>query len=221
MPEPAFEMYAACAEAVRATVVRVMPQPEFEFALDGILAAVTSATRVIYLTDPNNPTGRPIPPGAIERIAIAAPRAFVLVDEAYADFSGRTAIGPLLDRARHVIVGRTFAKGHGLAALRVGALVAHPDTLARIRPLQPPYSLHAWPITALGAALGDRASVEWYVAPSAASPPRVYSWAARLGLAYSPTAATSVKSVRSRSKAFRRRLRSANTPSIASERHAS
>jgi histidinol-phosphate aminotransferase len=192
VPEPAFEMYAACAEAVRATVVRVMPQPEFAFALDGILAAITSATRVIYLTDPNNPTGRPIPAGAIERIAMAAPRAIVLVDEAYADFSGRTAIGPLLDRTRNVIIGRTFAKGHGLAALRVGALVAHPDTLARIRPLQPPYSLNAWAITALGAALGDRAYVEWYVGQSADSRARVYAWAARLGLAYWPSEANFV-----------------------------
>src|SRR5262245_38657804 len=56
VPEPAFEMYAACAETVRADVVRVMPRPDFAFALEEILGAITGATRVIYLTDPNNPT---------------------------------------------------------------------------------------------------------------------------------------------------------------------
>ena len=57
----------------------------------------------------------------------------MLVDEAYADFSGRTMIGPRLDRHRNLVVGRTFAKAHGLAGLRIGALVGHPDTIAPIR----------------------------------------------------------------------------------------
>ena len=79
----------------------------------------------------------------------------MLVDEAYAEFSGRTFIGPALDRHRNLVVGRTFAKAHGLAALRIGALVAHPDTLAPLRPLLPPYSLNIAAVRALAAALDD------------------------------------------------------------------
>src|SRR5690606_11037982 len=137
-PEPAFEMYRVCAEAVGLTVTAIQPKADFAFPLDELLEAAPKAG-VVYLTDPNNPTGLGIPTGAIEQIAATAPDAIVLVDEAYADFSGRTIIGPALERHRNLVVGRTFAKGHGLAALRIGALVAHPETLAPLRELLPPF----------------------------------------------------------------------------------
>jgi histidinol-phosphate aminotransferase len=179
IPDPAFEMYEVWAETVQATSVRVPPDDDFRFPLDRILAAVTADTRLVYLTDPNNPTGLSLPPGVVERIAEAAPRALVLVDEAYADFSGRTSIGPLLDRRRNVIVGRTFAKAHGLAALRAGALIGHPDTLEELRRFLPPFSLNVAVIPALAAALDDRAYVEWYVAESAESRRRIYAFCRR------------------------------------------
>ena len=124
---------------------------------------------MIYLTDPNNPTGLGIPGGRRrDAIAAAAPHALVLVDEAYADFSGRTLIGPLLDRQRNVIIGRTFAKAHGLAALRVGALVAHPDTL------EPAAADRCCPSASTSARLPrstprstTAAYLDWYVAESA------------------------------------------------------
>jgi histidinol-phosphate aminotransferase len=177
--EPAFEVYDMCAAAIGARVVRIPPAPDFQFPLDRILAAVTSATRVIYLTDPNNPTGLGIPAGAVEAIATAAPQAFVLVDEAYADFSGRTLIGPLLERRPNVVVGRTFAKGHGMAGLRVGAIVAHASTVNRLRPMQLPFSVNACAIAALEAALEDRAYLDWYVAESRASRELVYDFCRR------------------------------------------
>ena len=151
--EPAFEMYAASAEAVGLGAVHIPSGDDFRFPLEAILAAIGPHTRLIYLTDPNNPTGLAIPGGAVEQIAAAAPQAIVLVDEAYAEFSGRTFIGPALDRYRNLIVGRTFAKAHGLAALRVGALIAHPETLAPLRRILPPYSLNIAAVRALSAAL--------------------------------------------------------------------
>src|SRR5579871_2720747 len=153
--EPAFEMYAVFAAAAGASLVQVECEAEFRFSIDRLLAAVTPATRLIFLTDPNNPTGSALPGGAIERAAAAAPQAIVFVDEAYADFSGRTAIGALLDRRRNVIVGRTFAKAYGLAGLRAGAMVAHPDTLDLVRPLLEPFSVNVCAVRALGAALED------------------------------------------------------------------
>jgi histidinol-phosphate aminotransferase len=182
-PEPAFEMYRVCAEAVGLPVTPIPPRADFAFPLDELLEAASRAG-VVYLTDPNNPTGLGIPAGAIEQIAAAAPDAIVLVDEAYADFSGRTIIGPALERHRNLVVGRTFAKGHGLAALRIGALVAHPDTLAPLRDLLPPFSLNIAAITALGAALDDQAWVDAYVAQSTDSRARIYAWCDRLDLTY-------------------------------------
>jgi len=191
-PEPAFEMYAACADASGLGVVRIAPEPGFRFPLDAMLAAISPDTRVIYLTDPNNPTGLGVPRGALEQIGSAAPGATVLVDEAYADFSGRTAIGPMLDRHRNLIVGRTFAKAHGLAALRAGALVAHPDTLAPLRRIQPPFSLNVCAIRALDAALGDRTYLDWYVAQSVESRRIVYDLCARHRLTCWPSEANFV-----------------------------
>jgi histidinol-phosphate aminotransferase len=192
--EPAFEMYAACAEAVGAEVVRVLPETagDFEFPLARLLDAITSTTRVVYLTDPNNPTGLAIAAGAVETIASRAPQALVLVDEAYADFSGRTLIGPALDRHRNLIVGRTFAKAHGLAALRVGALIGHPETLDPLRRLLPPYSINICAILALGASLDDRAYVDAYVAQSAVSRDLIYAFCERGRLHYWPSQANFV-----------------------------
>jgi histidinol-phosphate aminotransferase len=182
--DPAFEMYTACAEAAGGRIVRVAPRVDFEFPLDAVLSAISARTRLIYLTDPNNPTGRPVPAGSVEQIAAAAPHAVVLLDEAYADFSGRTMIGPALDRHRNLIVGRTFAKGYGLAGLRAGALVANPATLEPLRRILPPYSLNVCAVQGLAAALEDRTYVDWYVSQSAISRDMIYACCERLGLRF-------------------------------------
>jgi histidinol-phosphate aminotransferase len=190
--DPAFEMYAASAEAVGLGALHIQPEDDFCFPLEAILAAIGPHTRLVYLTDPNNPTGLAIPPGAVEQIAAAAPHAIVLVDEAYAEFSGRTFIGPPLDRHRNLVVGRTFAKAHGLAALRVGALVAHPDTLAPIRRILPPYSLNIAAVRALAAALQTPDYLEQYVAQSQESRRLIYAACDRHGFKYWPSEANFV-----------------------------
>lgn len=182
-PEPAFEMYRICAEAVGLSARGIPPKPDFAFPLEEIIDASERAG-AIYLTDPNNPTGLGIPAGAVDRIAAAVPQALVLVDEAYADFSGRTLIGSLLDQRRNVLVGRTFAKGHGLAALRIGALVGHPDALAPLRELMPPFTLNIAALRALEAALNDEPWLQAFVAQAAASRDAIYRSCNARGLSY-------------------------------------
>jgi histidinol-phosphate aminotransferase len=182
--EPTFEMYADCTEGAGGKLVRVDPGDDFQFPIEAVLRSVGERTRLIYLTDPNNPTGIGIPAQDIVRIAAAAPRALVLVDEAYADFSDHTSIGPALDRYRNLIVGRTFAKAHGLAALRIGALVAHPDALEPLRRILMPYSINVCAIRALTAALADRSFLEEYVNQSRESRDLIYSFCERQGLKY-------------------------------------
>lgn len=174
--EPAFEMYAVCIAAVGGTQVTVEPTEDLSFSLEGVLAAITPGTRLIYLCNPNNPSGQPIPAGAIETIAKAAPGACVFVDEAYAEFSRRTIVGPTLDRLRNVVVGRTFAKAYGLAALRVGALIGHPDALTPLRAVMPPFSVNVAALVALEAALADQPYVDWYVRESQQSRDLLYAW---------------------------------------------
>lgn len=192
--EPAFEMYAIGVEAAGGQVRRVPPGPDFQFSLDALLDALTPGVRLVFLTSPNNPTGLSLPDGVVERVAAAAPGALIVVDEAYADFSGRTSL-PLLsrpDNLDNLIVGRTFSKGHGLAGLRVGALVANPRTLAGVRRQLPPFSVNTAAITALGAALDDEAYLAARVAEAREAKAMVYEACDRLGLRYWPSDANFV-----------------------------
>jgi len=186
--DPTFEMFEEFARIVGAGLVRIDPEPDFGFPLERVLAAITAHTRVIYLVDPNNPTGRPLPAGAAESIASAAPQAIVLVDEAYADFAGRTLIGQVFERCPNLVVGRTFAKGHGLAGLRVGALVGHTATVAALRRMIPPFNVNVAAIRALDAALTDDTYLHWYVAQAVESRRAIAAFCERRGLTYWPSA---------------------------------
>lgn len=185
--EPAFEMYAIYIQGVGFEIVRVSPGEDFAFPTDAFMRALSPETRLVYLTDPNNPTGQPIPAGTAERAAAALPNALVLQDEAYSEFVGRSIIGPALDRHRNLIVGRTFAKALGLAGLRVGAIVAHPDTLEPMRRSLPPFAVNVVALRALEAALGDRAYLERSVAQATASKQAIYDFCRRRGLRFWPS----------------------------------
>jgi histidinol-phosphate aminotransferase len=190
---PAFDMYAACSDAAGGRVVEIAPAPDLSFPIDRVRASITDRTRLVWLTTPNNPTGQEIPRNVILAIAEAAPRATVFVDEAYADFCSDTLVGdPVLDRRPNLVVGRTFAKAHGLAALRAGALVGSPATLAPLRQVVLPYSLNVCAAAALPAAFGDRAYFDWYLAEVRESRALLYAALDRLGVPYWRSAANFV-----------------------------
>lgn len=174
---PAFDMYAACTDAAGGTVVELPLGPTFAFPLDVVLSAIHERTRLVWLTNPNNPTGQSIPRDTIVQIARAAARALVFVDEAYVDFGGESLIGdPVLAELPHVIVGRTFAKAYGLAGLRAGAVIGAPQTIARLRRVVPPYSINTCAAAALPAAFADSAHYDWYLGQVAESKTVLYRW---------------------------------------------
>lgn len=182
---PAFDMYAASADAAGGRIVAVRLTDDFGFPLSDVLAAITPKTRIVYITDPNNPTGQSVPAGAVQQIAAAAPHALVFVDEAYAEFRGDLTVNQaLLDQHANVVIGRTFAKAHGLAAIRVGALVSAPSTLEALRRVVPPYSLNVAAAVALPAALADREHLRAYLREVRASRALLYDTFDRLGVRY-------------------------------------
>lgn len=190
---PAFDMYAACSDATGGRVVEVPLGREFEFPLDAVLGAIGERTRIVWLTNPNNPTGQIVPRDAILQIAAAARGALVFVDEAYVDFCEETLLDDdVLDRMPNVVVGRTFAKAYGLAGLRVGALVGQPDRLASMRRAVPPYSLNACAAAALPAALGDTAYFDWYLDQVSRSKAMLYDEFERRGVSHWKSAANFV-----------------------------
>jgi len=186
--QPAFDMYSACAEAVGARIIDVPPMQDFFFPLQRVLKAIGPRTRIIFLTNPNNPTGLSIPRGSIAAVAAAAHDALVFLDEAYADFSGQTMIeDAATGRIPNLVVGRTFAKAFGLAGLRAGAVVSSAATLAPIRRAVLPYTLNAYAAAALPAAIDDREYYEWYLAEVRESKRLLYETLARLGVRFWPS----------------------------------
>jgi histidinol-phosphate aminotransferase len=184
VPQPAFEIFEFDTSVVGGRTIRVMPKPDFAFALDDVLAAITARTRVVFLTNPNNPTGVSMPMADIRTIAGRMPEgSIVFVDEAYADFAGRSFIAEL-GAFPNVIVGRTFSKAHGLAGLRLGALLGDPARLEPLRRVVPVYSVNLAAVVAVQAALEDADHVRDYLRQVEESKTMLYSTCERLGLRY-------------------------------------
>ena len=186
--QPAFDMYAACADGVGGRIVDVLPGRDLGLPTRRILDALSDRTRILFLTSPNNPTGLSIPAGTVESIARAAPQAMVFLDEAYADFSGESMIGAAASGAiPNLIVGRTFAKAYGLAGVRAGALFGTPAGLAAMRRVIPPYSLNLFAAAALPAALADVEYYNWYLSEVRESKGLLYEVLERHGVRYWPS----------------------------------
>jgi len=187
VPEPAFEIFRFDTAVAGGKLVQVMPRPQFAFPLDEVLAAITPRTRVVFLTNPNNPTGVAMPLDAIRTIARRVPAgAVVFVDEAYAEFAGESFI-PELDAFPNVIVGRTFSKAFGLAGLRIGCLVGAPEAMYPIRQAIPVYSVNIAAVAAVQAALADLDYLRSYLVEVAESKQLLYAACDRLGLTYFPS----------------------------------
>ena len=191
VPLPAFDPYPNSTAAVGATAVRVPPDADFAFPTQAVIDAMTPRTRMIFLNTPNNPTGQLIRLTDLARIAEAAPEAVVLIDEAYIEFGGTTFL-PQLPRFRNVLVGRTFSKAYGLAGLRVGVVIGHPDVLTPVRAVTLPFNINGVALAALGAALSDMEFLPRYGAQVHESRERLYAACRRLGLEYWPSAANYV-----------------------------
>ena len=177
-------MYADAVEAVGGTVVRVMPGPDLALDRAAIAAAVTPRTGALFVASPGNPSGVSLTMEEIAWLASLLPAgAVLLLDEAYVEFGGESVI-PHLDTYPNVVIGRTFAKAYGLAGMRVGALVAREDVIARLRRMLPPYSLNVFVVAALEAALADQAYMDAYRAEVAESKRLLYEACDRWGLTY-------------------------------------
>ncbi|WP_026868464.1 histidinol-phosphate transaminase [Inquilinus limosus] len=158
-----FLMYPIAAKAVGATPVAA-PEADRKTDVDALLAHVTPRTRILFLANPNNPTGHLLPKSEVERLHAALPPETILVlDAAYAEYIDDPAYSPgadLVDRAQNVVMLRTFSKIYGMGALRLGwayASAAITDVLNRARG---PFNVSAAAQAAGVAALADQEFVE-------------------------------------------------------------
>ena len=190
--KPSYAMYRFYTEVAGARIQAVAyPQPGMEFPLQGVLDAITPATRAVILANPNNPTGTAVSLLGIERILHRARKAAVLVDEAYYEFSGITALGEI-ERLPNLFVSRTFSKVFGMAAMRLGCLFSHEANIAFLHKAQSPYSVNSLAVEAARAAVEDTAYIRNYVGEVLAARELLCLGLEKLGIPYVPSSANFV-----------------------------
>lgn len=147
---PSFVIYRLGSKLAMTTPLEV-PLVDHTYDLEEIAAAIREDTTVVYVCNPNNPTGTHLPADAIAGFVESVPdRVLVVIDEAYHEYvtadDHRTAV-PLAVERPNVVVTRTFSKIHGLASLRVGYGIARPEVISELRKAQAPFT-----VTSLGQA---------------------------------------------------------------------
>ena len=158
-----FMMYPIAARAVGATPVEA-PDQDFVADVDAILDRVTDRTQIIFLANPNNPTGTYMPKEEVERLARNLPETVLLVlDAAYAEYVERAdyeAGDKLVDAFPNIIMTRTFSKLYGLAALRLGWGYSTPGIISTLNRLRDPFNVTTSAQMAGAAALTDHRFVD-------------------------------------------------------------
>ncbi len=140
---PTYGMYEVSANINDVAVTKVPLTIDFQVNTDAVLAAITDTTKLIWLCSPNNPSGNRLQDDAIYAILRAANQSLVIVDEAYIDFADGPSWTTQLDQYPNLVVLQTFSKAWGLAGLRLGMCFAHPELIAVLNRIKPPYNISA------------------------------------------------------------------------------
>jgi histidinol-phosphate aminotransferase len=159
MGSEAFAVYFLVSAMYQAVCVRV-PMPDHVHDLDGMLAAITPETRLVAVCNPNNPTGTAVDPVAFDAFIEQLPEHVVaIVDEAYIEIMPEGQRPDMLKHIhagrRNLVVLRTFSKAYGLAGLRIGYAIAHPELIALLNKVRQPFNVNAMAQAAAMAALDD------------------------------------------------------------------
>jgi len=162
---PTFAMYEIFAQVPAAKVVRVTTTAEEDFAFpsERVLQAINPRTRLIIITNPNNPTGIAVDRYTIARVAQAAPDAAVLVDEAYFEYYGQTMVDQVGLLQPNLFVARTFSKAYGMAGLRLGAIAGPSQHISVLKRICGPFNVNACALEVLRDALMDKNFVNDHV----------------------------------------------------------
>lgn len=192
----AFAVYPIATQAVGGRSV-IVPAKDWGNDLDSMLNAITENTRVIFIANPNNPTGTWIAHDELTRfLDRVPPQVIVVLDEAYFEYASHPAMQvhgypdglQLLSRYPNLIVSRTFSKAYGLAGLRVGYAVSQPmiaDLLNRVRQ---PFNVNSLALVAATAALNDQEHLDKSATLNASGMQQCTDAFRRMGLSFIPSA---------------------------------
>lgn len=158
MSQQAFVIYRLVADLFHAGTVAT-PARDFTHDLSAMLGAITPDTRLVFIANPNNPTGTRVPPGDLGRFLEDVPGHVVtVVDEAYIDLLPESEQPPTISyvqEGRNVVVLRTFSKTYGLAGLRIGYAIAPPEAIRLLDRARQPFNVSAMAQAAACAAIRD------------------------------------------------------------------
>jgi histidinol-phosphate aminotransferase len=186
----AFAVYAISSQAVGADLVQA-PAKAYAHDLQAMAERLSARTRVIWIANPNNPTGTWLSRAALRGFLQQVPgHIIVVVDEAYLEYVDRPEYpdaSAWLADFPNLIVTRTFSKAYGLASLRVGYGLSHPDLADLLNRVRQPFNVNGLAQVAALAALQDQAFIEETVQVNRAGMQQLCAGFERLGLAYIPS----------------------------------
>src|SRR5215471_11512398 len=163
IPHPSFVVYPTIVQAVGGTRV-VVTLKDYRIDLPKMRRAITPLTKMVFVANPNNPTGTIVTADEVEKFLDKVPdRIIVVFDEAYCDFAAGPDFPDTLAALRHgsrVVILRTFSKMAGLAGLRVGYAIADPDCIALMNRIRQPFNVNTLAQVAALAALRDEPYVQ-------------------------------------------------------------
>ena len=188
--ESAFVVYMVVSKICGAKSV-VTPRRDYAHDLDAMADAITDATKVIFIANPNNPTGTMVTKDETERLMARVPDdVLVVFDEAYYEYVERPDYPqtlPYVEEGRNVIITRTFSKIYGLAGLRIGYGIAKPETIEMMNRVRQPFNCNLIAQAAGRAALNDADHVRRSLELNAVGKAYLYERLARFGLEYVET----------------------------------
>jgi histidinol-phosphate aminotransferase len=159
---PTFGYYEPCAQQQGMVIDEVPYLDDLGYPLATITRRLEMRPRLLFVCNPNNPTGTQLPPATIVALARSVPQTLVVVDELYAPFTGESVIPAGLELP-NVVALRSLSKVAGIAALRLGFAVGHPTILDRMRRVTGPYDINMFAVVAGRAALADADHMRRYV----------------------------------------------------------
>lgn len=183
--DPSFSEYAYAARLMGAEEVAIPLTPDWVHDLDAMRKAVTPRTKLLFVCNPNNPTGTAVSHGDLQKLLDALPASVILVcDEAYVEYTDTPDFPSSVawvKQGRNVVVLRTFSKVYGLAGLRVGYGIAPPHIMGNIWRVKEPFNVNRLAQAAACAALADQEHVRTSVDHNAAERNRVGQRLVELG----------------------------------------
>jgi len=185
-----FAVYALATQGVGGRAI-VVPAVDYGHDLDAMAAAIDADTRLVYVANPNNPTGTFIPADKIEAFLQKVPsNVIVVLDEAYNEYLApqhQFESSAWVRKYPNLIVSRTFSKAYGLAGLRVGFAIAQPEVTDLMNRIRQPFNVNSLAQPAAIAALNDKAFLEKGARNNAEGYKQMVAAFDELGLQYVPS----------------------------------